>query len=137
MSKSKTKDARRPYWLSAPCPDWCRGRHEDYDAVEDRMHLSRWENRTVVSLYSAAHGYYPDYPGGPDHEYCEPVELMVSVEQGIRESAPRVQVYSEGKDGPGSMNLTIDEALKLAKALTTAVDIAEGHATGRGDLSAS
>lgn len=125
---SKT-NPRKPYWQDAPCPSWCWGEHRDDEAVPDRTHLSRWENRTVVSQYSAHHGWYPDYPGGPDHEYCEPVELLVYLVQGVRESAPRVQVCPDGttdKDSPGALNLTVTEAAKLAKTLAKAVRLAGG-----------
>ena len=33
-------EATRPSWQRTPCPDWCRGGHEEGEPLGDRMHRS-------------------------------------------------------------------------------------------------
>lgn len=121
MRKSKSKDARQPFWLLEPCPEWCSGGHEDGDMVGDRTHWSDWDVKMTPSLHGVERG---EVQG---RMFEDPPELGVFLYQGYRETSATITVEVNQKH---SIMLTVGEALELAKALTTAADIAEGHATG-------
>ncbi|MGH3466654.1 MAG: hypothetical protein ACRDQF_02835 [Thermocrispum sp.] len=101
---SKTK---RPYWQDTPCPSWCIGGHRKSDDVADRRHLSKWETRSKLALYSAKLRHYPasDTVDGVARRDVLPGELIVAVTQMYREVAPRVNVGPEftprGRERPG------------------------------------
>jgi hypothetical protein len=113
MSKSKN----RPYWLNTPCPAWCGTKHRKHDLLGDRNHTSEWTKRLKLSLHE------PDRVVTEHQVFKSAPEREVYLEQDVREVAPRVVV-----DGAGRLKLTIAEAFKLARALTMAVNIAEGGA---------
>ncbi|MGH3468110.1 MAG: hypothetical protein ACRDQF_10310, partial [Thermocrispum sp.] len=91
------KRNRRPYWQSEPCPEWCVGGHRKSDDVADRSHLSRWESRSKLALYSAEVRHYPasDTVDGIARHHVLAAELVVAVTQMDRESEPRVNVGPE------------------------------------------
>lgn len=120
MSKRK-----RPYWQHTPCPAWCGGHHSKYDHDPDRRHSSSWYATVTLSLEDPDEHRYPD--GG--YGYSKP-QREVYVAQGYREVEPRIGVEGGPPNSGRNFDLTVGEALALIKALTTAVDVAEGHTTG-------
>lgn len=122
MSKHKN----RPYWQSEPCPEWCDERHRKHTLRADRRHSSAWSGEVKLSLEEV------DVHGDPGQHFYSVPSREVYVAQGYREVAPRI-VVDGGAPGSGrNLDLTISEALKLARLLTTAADIAEGHANPGG-----
>lgn len=121
MSKSKNS----PYWQSEPCPEWCCTKHRKRDSGSDRDHSSKWFKTLVFTLMEPRrqelHG------GGIVH--LKP-SADVSVAQGYREVAPHIRFETETAKGIVGFRMTVAESLRLAKLLTTAADVAEGHAGG-------
>lgn len=110
-----------PYWLQSPCPAWCGIHHGKYDHGSDRWHASEWSASVRLSLEDPdRHGVYGSY------SYSVPA-LDVFVSQGHRESEPRIEVEGGAPNSGRNFEMTSAEALALAKALTTAADVAEGH----------
>lgn len=118
MSKSK----KRPYWQDTPCPEWCDVNHRKHDSGPDRNHMSEWSGHVTMSLLE------PRRTVIHERVYYTKPNLELYLEQGHREVEPKVVVATETEDGIGYLKLTVAEALKLIKALTTAVDTGEGHA---------
>jgi len=41
-------ETTRPDWLTEPCPDWCDGRHDGQEMVDDRRHCSDYEVVPII-----------------------------------------------------------------------------------------
>lgn len=124
MSKSK----KRPYWLDTPCPPWCDSDsmpHRKHDVGSDRRHHSKWSAKVKLSLEDAERTDLGRDYGGVF--YSVPAR-EVYVVQYHREIEPRIVVEGGPPNSGSNFDLTIGEALKMIRVLTTAVDIAEGNA---------
>lgn len=110
----------RPYWQTASCPAWCSGNHSKSDSGTDRQHASRWSKRLVLTTMDTIRTAFTN----PDKVYYEPTTAVVYLNQGIRETEPRVII--EDGNGRFELDLTLDEARRLTAGLTKAVDLAEG-----------
>lgn len=122
MAKSKK---RRPYWQQQPCPEWCDVGHRKFDGGTDRDCISSWSGKVTFTLMDPRRNNLgPEY-GGVVHDKAG-TEIYLQRPFGAAE--PHVVVAHETESGGiGYLKLTAGEALKLAKILTTAVDVAEGH----------
>ncbi|EMD29627.1 hypothetical protein B0293_07755 [Amycolatopsis azurea DSM 43854] len=92
--------------------------------MEARTHLSNWEAGVTMSLYSAE-----PYMGEDLSRDAYPLEILVNLEQGYREAAPTISLEPEGglkEERPSSLNMTVDEAERIARALLKAVKLARG-----------
>lgn len=117
MAKRNGKN-KTPYWQTMPCPSWCGGYHKRGDGGSDRTHMGTWSREVRLSLYDAE--LYIHAPGVHDHI---PVDLQVYLQQDFREFEPRVMVEpANSRSELSATQLTLDEALKLGKALLAAVE---------------
>jgi hypothetical protein len=110
----------QPYWLSGPCPVWCRVDHQDFDLGRDRDHFSRRLTSIVVSevkprrtLTVDGHTIEPRIPTvdvnlNQDHRAVAPVVEIIQAEKQIR------------------LRLTLVEVTQLIDALTKVMDLADG-----------
>ena len=103
-----TTESKAPFWLPNGCPSWCvwTDFHEDGDHPEDRKHYSAEE--------------FVETTG-------EPERIVVDLRQREGEAAPEVSICLQDK--PPWVNLTPDEARRLAEALVRVADFAEGGGT--------
>lgn len=118
---------KRPYWQHTPCPEWCSTRHEEFDSGSDRGCLSAWSAEVTMTTMEPRHHRIQD------EVFLSRPSLEVLVRQSYREVGPRVQVACETDEkGITNLSFTPGEALALIRALTVAVDVAEGHANPGG-----
>lgn len=115
-----SKSTKRPYWQHADCPPWCISRHRKYEGGSDRDHFSRWYKRVVMTLME------PCRTKIDGEVFYDKPSVEIYLQQSYREVAPRVQVDAQTDDGIHYLEFTVDEALRFAKALTTAVEVAGG-----------
>jgi hypothetical protein len=109
--------SRPVFWLAKPCPRWCNGLHDNRDSGPDRRHFSSWEEQVPLTLEDAQE-MGPGLGWQPEH-------VVVSLDQGVREDAPRIWC-GKGVTNQG-WHLTEDEASRLAVTLTAAADLAAGE----------
>lgn len=120
MSKRRSK-AKRPYWQTEPCPSWCWGHHDDGEhPTDERKHRTRWEGRQVLSLAEPVATWHQTR----GRYVFDPVELMVHVQQGYRETEPRVIVEPEHTESGSRYDFTLAEAERIGRALLKAVEVA-------------
>lgn len=105
------------FWLTKPCPRWCNGLHDDRDAGPDRRHYSNWDKQVPLTLEDAQE-MGPGLGRQPEH-------VVVSLDQGVREDAPRIWC-GKGVTNQG-WHLTEDEACRLTATPTAAADLAAGE----------
>lgn len=99
-----------PYWLQKPCPTWCDQFHEPHDP--DRRHISTDHIREVLLSTEDAVG-----PG-------QPAELVVYLDQHVREVGPRV-ILDQLPASRGRVHLLPAEARRLGQALLETAALAE------------
>ncbi|MFC3451398.1 DUF6907 domain-containing protein [Amycolatopsis speibonae] len=105
-----------PWWQTEPCPHWCHGTHKAYDQPPDRLHFSRWESATPLSLQELDSCRVGD-------EYEHFVQFAtVYLQQRLREAAPIVLLAFPGN--VEGFELTVDEAQSVADGLLFAVGLA-------------
>lgn len=119
---------RNPYWTQRECAAWCGSSHRKNDGGSDRDCMSRWFGKVVFGLMSPRYQNLGEY--GQFHDKANAELYLV---QPYRSDTASVKIEAITEDGTSRFELTLDEALKLAKLLTTAVDIAEGHANPDGE----
>lgn len=107
------------FWLTPPCPSWCREWHDEDDGGKDRTHLSRWEGKVPLILEDAA-------KMGGDLG-CQPEHVSLYLVQDVREFAPRIWC---GKGGTNQgWHMTPVEAREFAAVLVRSADLADSEAT--------
>lgn len=111
----------RPYWLSAPCPAWCAITHREDDAGEDRMHATDERDsditlttEDIITLRDGCNALH------------QPPQLHTWLEQGYRESDPRIMVAAETTT-PGRFSMTLDEAEAFARSILAGVAAARAE----------
>jgi len=114
---------RGPSWLTEPCPQWCVATHREEDMVDDRLHFATWQR--FIALPSAD----PVMVGDPPHPRMR--QLLVYVEQHIREEGPRV-VVTDSHSEENERRFSLDEAIGLGVALFHGISIiTDGKTTVR------
>lgn len=93
--------------------------HSDDDLADDRRHVSRWREPIVLSTMDPVR--LEPQTTGEDTE-LEPCAVQVWLEQGYRETEPRVRVEEDHRTGTFALSLA--EADRLAWALARAVKLA-------------
>ncbi|WP_143202428.1 DUF6907 domain-containing protein [Amycolatopsis sp. CB00013] len=115
-------------WLNdtsaAPCPAWCDGGHKENDHPEDRMHYSPrlLEFRpTLLDPYF----YHQRKDGSGLYDHGE-WSLSVFTEQKWRDREATIVIEPDMMQGPvgEGLRLTVDEARKLRRALSRALNLA-------------
>jgi len=114
----------RPYWLTAPCPSWCKltDSHRADDMPEDRAHFTSVDDPIELTLMPTVRH---DRTGHP----ATPAVVLVDLHQHVEQAAPRVHLVT---DGGRTLEMTIEEARQLAGQLAALVRIAD-LATGQTD----
>lgn len=111
----------RPYWQTQPCPKWCSGSHEVGDGGSDRTHMGLWCREVQLGLYDAKHLRFDD-----ERVYDVPADLTIYLRQGYREVEARVIAEpTHTRNDLSGLELTLQEAKRLAGALLAAVERAE------------
>jgi len=111
-----------PYWQQKPCPEWCDVRHRKFDGGSDRDCISLWHGNVTFTLMDPRSNNLGREYGGIVHDKAG-AEVYLRRSYGAAE--PRVEVAHETESGIGYFRLTASEALKLAKILTAAADVAK------------
>lgn len=121
------QETAMPYWQTRPCPSWCAGGHDDRDAVEDRVHWSRWEHEVRMTRYSAA-VHLPQEAGKPIDS--TPLDAEICLSQRETDAAATVRLdWSGGARGedeprPVPVLMTPVEADAIGRALMEAARLA-------------
>ncbi|ONI81617.1 hypothetical protein ALI144C_20170 [Actinosynnema sp. ALI-1.44] len=113
-------DRARPFWLHEPCPAWCDKFHEDNLDSGDRRHVSDEVREVQLSSEDmSVHGQSP-------HKASDyrPTELVIYLDQHVREIGPRVIVDQLPGDRT-KLHLLPTEARRVAEALLDMVALAE------------
>ena len=96
----------KPVWQISECPSWCSTRHSDMDGIDARECVS---DQRIVGL-TTEETIITSYK--PMTAALE--EAHVALEQGYRETSPRVTVYRGNGIGFG---MTLSEAADLMDAI--------------------
>lgn len=121
MKKSTKKDAKRPFWLREPCPEWCTTKHRKSDNSTDRQHSSEGVTITL-SLEDSSRLVIQD------SVYLEPVEVDVWMARGVGEREPRVIIAPMFTVQGPAREFTLAEAKKLRDTLSALLDQAKDGA---------
>ncbi|RKS76492.1 hypothetical protein BZB76_1848 [Actinomadura pelletieri DSM 43383] len=115
-----TINDERPFWLTEPCPAWCVVEHLDVDPVEDRVH----EGTSGTVTLSLEEARYVEHPQTRE-AYGVPIRLDISVQQGYRETEPRLLLwYVDTEGNTQSRTMTLGEAESFANGILDAVKAA-------------
>jgi hypothetical protein len=114
-----SRKIKKPFWQTQPCPAWCWSNHSKSDGDLDRYHASRWSKSVKLTTMDPVRHDFKDLK-----VYFTPVKAVVYLNQGYRETQPRVVV--EDGNGRFELDLTLAEAQRLAKALNHAIELAGG-----------
>jgi hypothetical protein len=93
----------KPVWQINDCPPWCTAAHSDMDGVDSRECISEHRVIGLTTEETLIVSPYPNARAVLD-------EVHVALEQGYRETSPRITVYRG--DGHG-FGLTLTEAADL------------------------
>nr|WP_042183018.1 hypothetical protein [Kibdelosporangium sp. MJ126-NF4]CEL15301.1 hypothetical protein [Kibdelosporangium sp. MJ126-NF4]CTQ95657.1 hypothetical protein [Kibdelosporangium sp. MJ126-NF4] len=101
-----------PFWLHGPCPTWCDEFHEADLDNGDRRHISDEVRNVLLSTEDMnVSGRKPHNPA----DY-RPTELVIYLDQHVREIGPRIVVGQLPGDRT-KLHLLPAEARQLGKAL--------------------
>ncbi|ONI72744.1 hypothetical protein ALI144C_42820 [Actinosynnema sp. ALI-1.44] len=118
----------RPFWLHEPCPTWCDQFHEGDLDVSDRRHVSDDARTILLSTEDMkVRGQVPHKPS----DY-QPVELVIYLDQHVREVGPRI-VFDQLPGDRKMVHLLPTEARRVADALLAMALLAEGNKPGTED----
>jgi hypothetical protein len=113
-----------PYWLHGPCPAWCDQLHEDHLDGPDRRHMSATTEILLSTEDQTVLGEKPrqltDY---------HPTELVIYLDQHVREIGPRV-VMDQLPCDRGKLHLLPAEARRVSEALVEMAVLAEEARSG-------
>lgn len=112
----------KPFWLTTPCPKWCTEHHKDAHTANEREHYSDMLSAVGLTL-ADAYEYVAN-----DQVHAQQASLGVYVEQGYRETGPRIVVEPDHKEHGSRYDLTPAEAIVLGRALIEAGELADGAA---------
>jgi len=109
-----------PFWLAAPCPEWCTGRHASHDAIEDRRHVGE----DLTTVLTAEDGMITP---GTFPVAAEPRAAEACLMQHYREAEPVVW-FSLGDNAGQEFRMTLAEAEQVAADMLALVARARGGA---------
>jgi hypothetical protein len=114
----------RPYWLDEPCPAWCDKLHEEHLYVADRRHISSDYMREVILSTED-----PVVIGEKPHDLSDyhPTELVIYLDQHVREVAPRV-IIDQVPAGRRKLHFLPAEARRVGEALLRLATMAADEA---------